>query len=352
MSESSPAAYPETAMSEAEARVGRLVELMRGFRATQAVYVVAKLGLADRLAASQATAQEVAAAVGAHPDSLRRVMRLASFYGLFDEIPDGRFELTPLGRLLLSSAPNSVRPLAIMVGESQYAAWGALLHSVRTGTPAFEHVNGAPFFDFMAAHLDLQAIFDAAMSVGVNSSNSRLADALDFSGMRLLIDVGGGNGSQAAVVLQTHTHMRAVIYDQAHVLEAADQYLRAAGVRERCDLVPGSFFESVPAGGDVYLLSNIVHDWDDDRAQRILRNCRSAMKPEGAVLLVETVLGEHGRPSPANLADVNMLVLLPGRERTESEFRSLLAGADLHLTSVTELSWDRESALEARPSLS
>jgi hypothetical protein len=133
------------------------------------------------------------------------------------------------------------------------------------------------------------------------------------------------------------------------VLEAAKGYLAGAGLRERCELVAGSFFESVPPGGDVYLLSNIVHDWDDERALRILRNCRAAMKPDGVVLLVETVLGEHGHPSRAVVADVNMLVLLPGRERTESEFRALLGAAGLRLARVSELSWDGEFALEARP---
>ncbi|HLY35983.1 MAG TPA: methyltransferase [Candidatus Limnocylindria bacterium] len=336
-------------MIEADNQIDRVVSLMRGFRATQTVYVVAKLGLADRLSGSPATAQEVAADVDAHPDSLQRVMRLAAFYGLFEEIEGGRFALTSLGRALTSSSPDSVKPLAVMVGEAQYEAWGALLHSVRTGTPAFEHVHGAGFFEYLAAHPEAQEVFDAAMSVGVNVRTSRLPDVVDFSASRLLVDVGGGNGSLAAAVLKRHPHLRAVIYDQPQVLEAADKYLSAIGVRERCELVSGSFFESVPPGGDVYLLSNIVHDWDDERALRILRNCRAAMKPEGAVLLVETVLGEHGRPSAATLADVNMLVLLTGRERTENEFRALLERADFRLTAVNELSWDHECALEARP---
>ena len=210
-------------------------------------------------------------------------------------------------------------------------------------------MHGAPFFEYMAGHPDVQEVFDAAMSVGVGARSSRLPEVFDFSKSQLLVDVGGGNGSQSAVVLQSHPHVRAVIYDQPQVLESADTYLTAAGLRDRCELVPGSFFDSVPAGGDVYLLSNIVHDWDDERCLRILCNCRTAMRSDGAVLLVETVLGEHGSPSPANVADVNMLVLLPGRERTAGQFRALLEAADLHLVRVSDLSWDRESALEARP---
>lgn len=327
----------------------RLVNLIRGFRATQTVYVVAKLGLADHLASGPATAADVASEVGADADRLRRTMRLASFYGLFEEIGGDRFQLTPLGRLLVTSAPGSVRPLALMVGEIQYKAWGALLESVRTGTPGFEHAYGAPFFTYLAQHPEVQAVFDAAMSVGVNARPSGLAQVIDFSGSHVLVDVGGGNGSMAALVLEAHPHLRAVVYDQPHVLEAAEAYLTRAGLRERCELVAGSFFEAVPPEGDVYLLSNIVHDWDDERALLILRNCRAAMKPDGAVLLVETVLGEHGHPSRAVVADVNMFVLLPGRERTESEFRSLLGAAGLRLVKVSDLSWDGEYALEARP---
>lgn len=335
-------------MAEADDDVDRLVALMRGFRATQTVYVVAKLGLADRLAASTATAQELASPVGAHPDALRRIMRLAAFYGLLREVEGERFELTALGRLLTTSAPDSLRPLALMVGETQYAAWGDLLHSARTGEPAFDHVNGAPLFDYLARHRDAQDVFDAAMAVGGNVRTNHLGDVFDYSRSELLVDVGAGNGSQAAAVLTKHPHLRAVIYDQPQVLESADKYLAGAGVRDRCELVAGSFFDSVPAGGDVYLLSNILHDWDDDRATLILRNCGAAMKPEGALLLVETVLGQHGHPSRANVADVNMLVLLTGRERTEGEFRSLLGAAGFELRSVSRLSWDGESALEAR----
>ena len=150
------------------------------------------------------------------------------------------------------------------------------------------------------------------------------------------------------MILKAHGHLEAVIYDQPQVLEAADRYLAAAGVRSRCSLLAGNFFESVPKGGDVYVLSNIVHDWDDERALRILRNCRAAMAPEASVLLVESILPEHGEPSRAAMFDVNMMVVLTGRERTEEQFRALLGAADLRLTKVTPL-LDRESVIEARP---
>jgi len=326
----------------------RLLALVQGFRATQVTYVVAKLGLADRLAKSALTAAELASIVNVNADALRRVLRLAAYYGLVAEVGGERFELTRIGRPLAADARGSVKATAIMLGEEHYRAWGELMHSVKTGEPAFDHVFGAPFFDYMAAHPETQATFDAAMSSGADVFFASLADCYEFSKSRVLVDVGGGNGSLSAMILKTHGHLEAIIYDQPQVLKAADRYLAAAGVRSRCSLLAGNFFESVPKGGDVYVLSNIVHDWDDERALRILRNCRAAMAPEASVLLVESILPEHGEPSRAAMFDVNMMVVLTGRERTEEQFRALLGAADLRLTKVTPL-LDRESVIEARP---
>jgi hypothetical protein len=324
-----------------------LVALVQGFRSTQVTYVIAKLGLADQLAESPLTAAELGYRVNVDGARLGRVLRLAAFYGLVAELPGERFELTAYGRPLCSEVEGSIKATATMLGEEHYAAWGALIHSVKTGEPGFEQIFGAPFFDYMAAHPDTQAIFDAAMSAGVDVFLRSLVETYDFSKAHVIVDVGGGNGSISAMVLNRYPGIEAVVYDQPQVLEAADRYLTAAGVRRRCRLVPGDFFSSVPGGGDLYLLSNIVHDWDDDRALRILKNCRAAMTSAGAVLLVEEVLPEHGQPSRAAMADVNMMVLLTGRERTEEQFRSMLAAADLRLTKVIPLR-ERESLLEAR----
>jgi len=335
-------------VTDAHLAVESVLKLLYGYRSTQASYVVAKLGLADQLESGSLTAKELAARVNVKSESLSRVLRLAAFFGLVAEVPDERFELTSLGRLLGTDVEGSVRATAIMLGEEHYGAWGSLLHSVRTSEPAFERVYGSPFFDYMAAHPDVQATFDAAMSAGMDVLLTSLADTHDFSKSRVVVDVGGGNGSVSAMVLKRNPSLEAVIYDQPQVLRAADRYLSEAGVRSRCRLVPGDFFESVPEGGDVYVLSNIVHDWDDERALRILRNCRAAMAPGATVLLLEAVLPEHGNPSIAAMADVNMMVLLTGRERTEQQYRELLGAADLRLTGVTPI-WERESLLEAQP---
>jgi predicted O-methyltransferase YrrM len=335
-------------VAETPPELMRLVALMHGFRSTQAIYVFAKLRLADYLADSPLTAAELASTVDADPASLGRVLRLAAYYGVVNELPEGRFGLTPFGQPLRSDVKDSIAPTAIMLGQEHYRAWGSLLHSVRSGESAFQHVYGLPMFDYLAKHPDAQADFDAAMGSGTDVFLRSLAAVYDFSESRVIVDVGGGNGSVSAVILKQNPSLEAVIYDQPQVLEAADRYLSAAGVRSRCRLVAGDFFSSVPDDGDIYMLSNIVHDWDDERAVRILRNCRTSMKPGAAVLLLEAVLPEHGRPSPATMFDVNMMVMLTGRERTEAQFRSLLGGAELRLTKVVAIS-DRLSLIEARP---
>ena len=334
-------------MTDVHSNLDRVVALTRGFRTAQATYVIAKLGLADELAGGPATAAELARKVSVNPEALARVLRLAAFCELVTELPGDRFELTELGNLLRDGVEGSIRATAIMLGEEHYTAWGSLLYSVRTGKPAFDHVFGSPFFDYMAKNADAQATFDAAMSSGSDVYLASLADAYDFRG-RTLVDVGGGNGSLSAIILKRHPQLEAVIYDQPQVLEAADRYLTEAGVRERCSLVPGNFFESVPDGGDVYFLSNILHDWDDERAIQVLKNCRAAMNPSAVVLLLEAVVPEHGTPSAAALYDVNMLVLLTGKERTQTQFESLLRAAGLGLHKVTPVS-KTESLLEARP---
>ncbi len=326
----------------------QLLALINGFRSTQAVYVIAKLGLADLLSKGAATAEELAMASGVDAPNLYRVLRLAAFFGLVDEETDGRFSLTGLGAGLRSEARGSSRAMAIMLGEEHYGAWGSLLRSVRTGKSAFAQVYGSPMFDYLAAHPESQAVFDAAMASGTGLYLAALTEIYDFSGARMIVDVGGGNGSVAATILDRNPSATAVIYDQAQVLAAAEDYLRSRAVFDRCRLEPGNFFESVPAGGDLYLLSTVLHDWDDERALKILRNCRAAMDVSGVLILLDAVMQPHGHPSTATLADVNMMVMLTGRERTEDEFRALLAAARFELTRVSPL-LERRSLLEARP---
>jgi len=326
----------------------RLVALLNGFRATQVIHVMAVLGVADLLAGGPSTAPELASAVGAQADSLRRVLRLAAYFGLLTEASDDRFALTPLGEGLRSDVPGSLRRPAVMLGAEHYRAWADLMYSVKTGEPAFPRVFGSRMFDYLAQHPEAQAAFDAAMAGNVEIQLEGLVRAFDFSRAGVVVDVGGGNGAVAAAILAANPSVTVVIEDQAQVLEGARAFLGGGGLLDHCRLVTGDFFESVPEGGDVYVLSHIIHDWNDEAALKILRNCRAAAKTTSVLLLLESVVPPHGGTSPATLFDVNMMVMLGGRERTEEEYRSLLAAAGFRLTRVTAVS-DRRSLIEAEP---
>jgi predicted O-methyltransferase YrrM len=331
-----------------EPAVDRLLSMINGFRATQVVYVVAKLGLADQLAASPLTAAELATKINADSRSLGRVLRLAALFGLVAEEADGRFRLAPLGEPLQSAIQRSARPVAIQLGELHYGAWGALLHSAITGESAFEHVYGKPLFAYLAEHPDAQTTFDAYMSANKDPSARALAEKYDFSGYRVIVDVGAGNGSVSAAILNQNPELEAIVFDQPQVVSAAKQLLSAAGLIDRCRLVPGDFLQSIPSGGDIYMLSNIIHDWDDAHAVRILRNCRTAMRVDSPLILIEAILPPHGQPTGAVLADVNMMAMLTGKERTQDEYGALLRAAGLRLSKIVPVS-DRLSLVEARP---
>jgi hypothetical protein len=310
-----------------------LNQMLTGYWISQSLYVAAKLGLPDLLEAGPKRAEELAEATGTHAPSLYRLLRALASVGVFLEQSEGTFVQTPLSAGL-SSAAGGQRAMAIMMGEEHYRAWGELLYSVRTGKPAFDHLYGKPIFNYLAEHHEQAAIFDAAMT-GVHGSETRsMLGAYDFAGIGTLVDVGGGNGSLLAAVLQHHPAMRGVLYDRPDVVERARANLRQAGLEGRCAAVGGNFFESVPEGGDAYLMRHIIHDWDDEQALTILRNCRQSIKPHARLLLVESVIPPGNNPFFAKLLDLTMLVLPGGMERTEAEYRRLYAAAGFRLSRV------------------
>jgi hypothetical protein len=312
-----------------------LTDLLTGAWKAQAIYVAAYLGLADLLAAGPRTSAELAEETGTHVPSVYRLLRALASIGIFREEEPGRFGLTPLGDRLRSDRPDSQRSLAIMMGEEHYRCWGDLLQSIRTGQTAFERLYGRPCFDYLASHPRSAQLFDEAM-VGVHGVETQaMIDAYDFSPFHTLVDVGGGNGSLLTAVLQRHPRLRGVLYEQPHVIERALPGLRAAGVAERCQAVGGNFFESVPPGGDAYLMRHIIHAWNDDQALTILRNCRQAMGPQARLLLVESVIPSGNDPFFAKFLDLNMLLIPGGQERTEAEYRALYEKAGFRLTRVT-----------------
>lgn len=308
--------------------------LITGYWSTQAVYVAAKLGLADLLIDGPRTAEDLARITKVHAPSLYRLMRGLASLGVFADDGTGRFSLTPAAECLRSDLPGSQRALAIMSGEEQYRAWGELLYSVQTGKIAFDKIYGMPVFDFLSKNLEQAKVFDAAM-VGVHGrETSAMTDAYDFSEIGVLADVGGGNGSLITTVLQKHPKLKGILYDLPGVVERAKANLAAAGVADRCQVIGGSFFESIPSGADAYLMRHIIHDWDDEKSKTILNNVRKAMKSDGRLLLVEGVIPPGNDPSFGKLLDLTMLVIPGGKERTEEEYRDLYEACGFQLTRI------------------
>jgi O-methyltransferase domain/Dimerisation domain len=278
--------------------VATLRRLIIGYRLSQALHVVAKLGVADLLSSGPKSIDNLAQAVGAHPPSLYRVMRLLASEGIFAECEGARFELTPLAMPLQSEVPGSLRARAIFDGEeANWNAWRQLTHSVATGGPAFDCAHGAGLFAYLKEHAAAAASFNAMMTEQTAAWGQAVVEAYDFSGLATLVDVGGGHGGLLGAVLAAHPAIRGVLYDQPHVVAGARPKLEAAGVIDRCDIVGGDFFEGVPAGGDAYLLKHILHDWDEPRCEAILANCLHVMPDGGRLLVMETLIPPGNEPS-------------------------------------------------------
>lgn len=312
-----------------------LMQLTTAFWLPQALYVVARLGVADHLAQGPRDVEALAAAVGAHPPALRRVLRTLAAHGVFTEVEPGRYALTPVGATLRSGAPEAGRATVLsLVGPAMWQSAGALLHSVQTGRPAFDHVHGAPVFEWFGRQPDEGALFNDAM-IGVHGAEpAAVAAAYDFSGLATIVDVGGGTGNLLAAVLRAAPDARGVLQDLPHVVAPARERLGRLGLADRVEVVEGSFFDGVPPGGDAYLLSHVIHDWDDARCGRILDHVRAALRPGGRVLLVEMVVPPGDAPHPSKVLDLVMLAVPGGQERTADEYRALLAAAGLRLTRI------------------
>jgi SAM-dependent methyltransferase len=308
----------------------QLAHLLSGYWYTQTIYVVAKLGLAELIQDRPRSVLELAQATGTNPKALYRLLRALASLGIFAE-DQGRFVLTPLAECLLDPA---MKALATVRGEFQYRAWGELLSSVQTGNSAFEKVYGQPLFDYFAEHPETGKLFDQAMTGVHGRETEAMLEAYDFSGIKTLADIGGGNGSVITAILRRHPAMQGLLFDLAGVAARAKADIEAAGLGGRCGVAAGNFFEGVPPSADAYLLRHIIHDWDDDQSQTILRNCRRAMGRGGKLLVVEGIVPPGNEPSVSKFFDLAMLVLPGGMERTEDEYRQLFEAAGLRLTRV------------------
>lgn len=305
----------------------------------RALYVATKLGVADQLAGGPRSAAELADATRSDAGALRRVLRLLATAGVFEELEDGRFALTPLSECLRADVPGSARDMVLLFsGVTVQDAWRELEHCVRTGEPVYRLRGQTDPFAEMAKDPATMAAFDAAMASGTRFAAHAVAATYDFSDLGTLVDVGGGNGTLLLTILAAHPHLRGVVFDQPAAAERARAAIAAAGMAERCSAVGGDFFVEVPRGGDAYLLKHVIHDWEDARAIAILESCRRAMAPGARVMVIEGLYPARvdrslaSRGAAAN--DVNMLVHTGGRQRSEQEMRDLYDAAGFRLTRI------------------
>ena len=299
------------------------------------VRVVSDLGVADHLTAGPRTADDLAALTGAHADSLRRVLRALAARGIFTEGDDGRFALTPLAEPLRADHPLSLRDAYPLLAD-EVVAWAHADHSVRTGSPAFDRVHGQPYWDHFAAHPAEGRRVDAVQAAATRLHLRTVVAAYDWSALRTLVDVGGGNGAFLAGLLARYPGLRGTVVDQPDVVAQAPAVFAAAGVADRASAVGGDFFAGVPAGADGYVLKTVLPGWDDERAGALLRQVRAAMRPDSRLVALEAVPPPGDAFDVAKLFDVQTLVMAGAGHRDAAELAALFAAAGLRLTGVTQ----------------
>jgi hypothetical protein len=310
-----------------------LGQMMLGAWITQTLYVAAELGVADILGNGPATVKELSLAVEAKEDNLSRIMRALCAAGIFSNDEQGRYTLTPIGELLRSDIPDSKRAYARMAGAEFYSSWEGLLESVKTEKQAFNARYGKNFFEYMAEKPDRWAIYDEAMNSIHGPETTPMIEAYNFSCFSTVIDVGGGNGLTLAAILERFSNLKGILHELPDVAGRARDLFAKRGLSDKVIVSTGNFFDSVPAGGDIYLLRHVIHDWQDEDAVKILSNCSKQMNQAGKVLVVETVVPDDNAPGFVKWLDLMMMVV-GGRERTKAEFEKLLSAAGLRLSKI------------------
>jgi hypothetical protein len=322
----------ETDTSRLETPTAQMGQILFSHFLVQGLHVAAELGIADLLATQPKTSDELAETTGAYGPSLSRLLRMLTSIGVFRQDASGRFALTPLGDTLRAGSPGSVRDLAILRGAPAFwQAWGDLRYSIMTGRSAFEHLHGTSFYEYVGQQPALNATFNGWMTRQSEQHNAAVVGAYDFSGLRLVVDVGGGRGATLAAILRANPSLRGILFDLPHVV-GERRLPDIADVAERCQIIGGDLLSAVPSGGDCYLLKRVLMDRSDEVAIGVLRKCTDATVEDGRVLVVEMVIVPGDESSISKILDVNMLVLSGGRVRTEAEFRELFAAAGLRLT--------------------
>jgi hypothetical protein len=313
----------------------QLIQMATGCWVSRIVYMAAELGLADRLADGPRSAADLAAPIDMHERSLHRLMRTLAGFGILTEETPGQFGLTPLGHAMRTGAPGAAHATILtMAGQWAWRVWEEFPHSLATGGTAMEKALGMPIFDYLAAHPVEASRFSEAM-VGIHGAEpAAVADAYDFSDATTFVDIGGATGHLLTTVLAGNPMLRGVLFDRPHVVKDAPALIAQRGLTDRVTIEEGDFFERVPSGGDIYLMSHIIHDWSEEQCLTILGNCRAAMGPGSRLLIVEFVLPDGDEPHFGKLADMVMLALPGGEERTAEEYRTLLDKAGFRMTRV------------------
>jgi len=315
---------------------GQLMQLTMGNFVSQAVYVAAKLGIADQLVNGPRSAADIARATDADERSVYRLLRALASLGVFVEKADHTFANTPISETLLSDSPKSMRSMVLMVGDPEHGrVINDLLYSVKTGKPAWEHIHGVPVFKyFFETNKELGDIFNQAMTAGSHSQIEAVLAAYDFSDIGTLADIAGGLGHFLGAVLQKYPSMKGVLFDLGVVLAGAPAMLDSYGVKNRVELVEGDFFTEIPVVADAYIMKHIIHDWYDDNCEKILGCIRRSMPDDGRVLIVDSVIPPGNDPHPGKLLDLEMLVAPGGVERTTAEFETLLNNSGFRLNRI------------------
>ena len=323
----------------------KIAGMLVGSTVTQLVYVAAKLGIPDLLAAGPLTTEEICAKTGANRRALGGMLRAMAAMEILSEDSSGRYSASAIGEFL-----RGWRSHALLLGEEYYRATGNLLHTALTGESAFAQTFGMDFYEYMTRNEEAGARFNEVMIMNAPARYADVTTAFDFSRARNLIDVGGGHGGLTSIVLRANPELRSTVFDAPDVIAGAKSYMDRQGLAGRYDLVAGDFFQSVPAGGDIYLLSSVITNWDDARAGRILRNCRAAMAPAADLVLVEYAM-LPGRKYSASIAiaAVAALTIQGSITRTEAEYRAMLAQAGLRIETIRPLNYEPYVLIHATP---
>lgn len=310
----------------------QLMKFIVGRWISKPIYAAAELGIADLLTEGPKSIDELARVSYSHAPYLYRMMRALASVGIFSETQDKRFELTPMAELLKTGA---MRSIAIMFNAYwSDKAWGHFLDSIKTGTTAFKKAYRMPLSDWLGKNPHAAEVFNEANAIKVSGSHRAIVDIYDFAGISTLADVGGGIGALMIEILNVYPSMKGIVADLPNVIQNTEKRIRLRGLEDRCQAVECDFFKNIPSGSDAYLLSNILHDWPDEKCRIILENCRRAMKPESKLLIVEMVIPPGNEPSVTKFLDLEMLVITGGRERTETEFKNLFESSGFRLSRI------------------